>query len=91
VDVRAKLDFDAGHIPGAHFLSLIVGLSREELLGIASPEDTLIFSCHGPHCPYSAFGAAKAKLWGFNDPRYYAGGFPAWEESGLPVATTEGQ
>ncbi|WP_171210384.1 MULTISPECIES: tetratricopeptide repeat protein [unclassified Ruegeria] len=91
VDVRAELDFDAGHIPGAHFLSLMVGLSREALMEIASKDDTLIFSCHGPHCPYSAYAAAKAQLWGFEEPRYYPGGFPAWQEAGLPTETTESQ
>lgn len=91
VDVRAQLDFDAGHIPGANWLSLIVGLTREGLQAIASEEDTLVFSCHGPHCPYSAYAAAKARLWGFRNPRYFAGGFPAWQEAGLPVATTDAE
>ncbi len=91
IDVRAELDFDAGHIPGAQLLSLMVGLSREALLEIASENDTLIFSCHGPHCPYSAYAAAKAWLWGFQEPRYYPGGFPAWQEAGLPTEVTEDQ
>ncbi|MBE1284733.1 MAG: tetratricopeptide repeat protein [Rhodobacteraceae bacterium] len=89
VDVRAELDFDAGHVEGAKNLSLLVGLSREALLELASPEDTLVFSCHGPHCPYSAYGAIKAKLWGFKDARYFAGGFPAWQDAGHPVGVTE--
>jgi adenylate cyclase len=89
IDVRAVLDFNAGHIPGSKNLSLQVGLSKDSLLGLASREDTLIFSCHGPHCPYSAYGAAKAKLWGFTDARYFPGGFPAWQEAGLDIAQTE--
>lgn len=91
VDVRAELDFNAGHIPGARFLSLMVGLSRERLLEIADEDDMLVFSCHGPHCPYSAYAAAKARLWGFKEPRYYPGGYPAWKEAGLPTETTENQ
>jgi len=89
VDVRAVLDFEAGHIPGSVNLSLLVGMSREALLKIASPDDILVFSCHGPHCPYSAYGAAKAKLWGFSEARYFPGGFPAWEEADLPVEVTK--
>lgn len=91
VDVRAALDFDAGHIPGSINQSLMVELSRDELLQVAAPDDTLVFSCHGPHCPYSVYGAAKAVLWGFADVRYFAGGFPAWDEAGLPVAVAETQ
>ena len=89
VDVRAVLDFNAGHIPGSKNLSLLVGLSKNALLDIASTDDTLVFSCHGPHCPYSAYGAAKAKLWGFSDARYFPGGFPAWDEADLEVAQIE--
>jgi len=64
----------------------LAGLSKDALLKIASLDDTLIFSCHGPHCPYSAYGAAKAKLWGFTDARYFPGGFPAWQEADLEIA-----
>ena len=85
IDVRAALDFDEGHISGAINMSLPVVLSREALQEIAAVGDTLIFSCHGPHCPYSAYAAAKATLWGFEDVRYYAGGFPTWLEAGYPV------
>lgn len=91
VDVRAKLDFEYGHIPGSVNLSLPVALSRESLAAVAAEDRTVIFSCHGPHCPYSAYGAAKAKLWGWQDVRYYAGGFPAWTEDGHPVATGPAQ
>ncbi|WP_170604956.1 rhodanese-like domain-containing protein [Ruegeria arenilitoris] len=89
VDVRALLDFNAGHIPNSVNYSLMVELSREALLEIANLDDTLVFSCHGPHCPYSAYAAVKAQLWGFRDARYYSGGFPDWVEQGLPTATIE--
>ena len=89
--MRAALDFDAGHIPGAKHLSLITGLSKEALLEVADPGDTLVFGCHGPHCPYSAYGAVKARIWGFEDARYYPGGFPAWAEARLPVEAAEKQ
>ena len=89
VDVRAKLDFNAGHIPNSFNFSLLVGLSRDALLEIAELDDTMVFSCHGPHCPYSAYAAIKAHLWGFEDSRYYAGGYPDWVEQGLPTAIVE--
>ncbi len=91
VDVRAKLDFNAGHIPNSVNYSLLVGLSRDALLEIANLDDTIVFSCHGPHCPYSVYAAIKAQLWGFEDPRYYAGGFPDWVEQGLPTAAIENE
>lgn len=89
IDVRAEMDFDVGHIPGSISRSLPTKFSRDLLSDLASPSDVLVFSCHGPHCPYSGYAAAKAKLWGFENARYFPGGFPAWAEAGHPVAITE--
>jgi TolB-like protein/rhodanese-related sulfurtransferase len=86
VDVRPVLDFERnGHIPGSVNLSLPVALSRDSLGQIAGPNDAVIFGCHGKYCPYSAYGAAKALLWGYKRVYRFAGGFPAWQAAGRPV------
>ena len=59
----------------------------ERDLGKSRPnkDDEVVFYCHGKYCPYSAYGAAKAIAWGHRSVSYFAGGFPAWQDAGLPV------
>jgi rhodanese-related sulfurtransferase len=87
VDLRPTTDFERGHIPGSMSLSLPEALSRESLGRLAGPDDPVIFSCFGKYCPYSAYGAAKARLWGHTRVYRFAGGFPGWLEAGYPVET----
>ena len=87
VDLRPATDFERGHIPGSMSLSLPEALSRESLGRLAGPDDPVIFSCFGKYCPYSAYAAAKARLWGHTRVYRFAGGFPGWLEAGYPVET----
>jgi rhodanese-related sulfurtransferase len=91
VDVRPLTDFERGHIPGSVSLSLPVALSSDSLGEVASPEGPVIFSCFGKHCPYAAYAAAKALLWGYKRVYRFAGGFPAWQAAGRPVAVGSGR
>lgn len=91
VDVRASVDFGWGHVPSAINLSLVTDLSKANLSAVVDKGDEVVFSCHGEHCPYSAYASAKALAWGFTHVYYFAGGFPAWEEAGYPVEVTETQ
>jgi rhodanese-related sulfurtransferase len=86
-DLRPTTDFERGHIPGSVSLSAPELLSRERLGEFAKPDDPVIFSCFGKYCPYSAFGAAKARLWGYSRVYRFAGGYPAWLEAGYAVET----
>lgn len=90
VDLRPTKDFERGHIPGTVSLSLPEVLSRETLGRLAGRDDPVIFSCFGKYCPYSAYGAAKAVLWGHTRVHRFAGGFPTWFEAGYPVETGPG-
>jgi adenylate cyclase len=90
VDVRPATDFEHGHIPGTVSLSLAAALSSDSLGEVARPDDPVIFSCFGKHCPYSAYAAAKAVLWGYTRVYRFAGGFPTWEAAGRPVAVGSG-
>ena len=85
VDVRPATDFEHGHIPGTVSLSLAAALSSDSLEEVARPDDPVIFSCHGIYCPYSAYAAAKAMLWGRTRVYRFAGGFPTWQAAGRPV------
>jgi TolB-like protein/rhodanese-related sulfurtransferase/Flp pilus assembly protein TadD len=87
VDVRPLADFQRGHIPGTMNLSVAEALSRESLGNLAGPDDPVIFSCFGKYCAYSAYAAAKARLWGHTRVYRFPGGFPGWREAGYPVET----
>jgi TolB-like protein/class 3 adenylate cyclase/rhodanese-related sulfurtransferase len=91
VDVRAHVDFDRGHIPGATNLSLVTDLSKANLSEAVGKSSEVAFYCHGKHCPYSAYASAKALAWGFAQVYYFAGGFPAWNDAGYPVEVTPTQ
>ena len=88
VDVRGRLHFDLGHVPGAISLNLWGGLSEEALLARITKDDPVAFYCWGKYCPISAWASAKAASWGFARVYYFAGGVPAWEDAGLPVDVT---
>jgi adenylate cyclase len=86
VDVRPATDFERGHIPGSVSLSLPAALSSDSLREVVRPDGPVIFSCFGKHCPYSAYAAAKAVLWGHTRVYRFADGFPSWQAAGRPVA-----
>jgi rhodanese-related sulfurtransferase len=86
VDVRAATDFERGHIPGSVSLSWPAALSSDSLGKAVRSDGPVIFSCFGKHCPYSAYAAAKAILWGHTRVYRFAGGFPTWQAAGRPVA-----
>jgi rhodanese-related sulfurtransferase len=85
VDLRSRLEFSAGHIPGAVGLSLTEQLSREALAAVVPTDEEVVFYCHGKYCPTSPYGTAKAIAWGWRHVYYFAGGFPAWQDAGLQV------
>lgn len=85
IDVRDPVDYREGHIPSAVNLELTAGLSKESLSRLAGKDDGVVFFCFGKYCPYSAYACAKAVIWGYTRVYYFAGGFPAWKDSGYPV------
>ncbi len=85
VDVRAALNYDNGHLPRAVNLSLVAGLSRESLARVAGTDEEVVFYCHGLHCTYAAYAAAKAIAWGYTRVYYFAGGFMEWSDEGYPL------
>ncbi len=85
VDVRAHVDYENGHVPGAINLSLVFDLKQDALAKVASPDDEVVFYCHTKYCEYSAYAAAKAVVWGYKRVYRFAGGFPAWKNAGYPI------
>ena len=85
VDVRDRLAFDAGHLPGAIHLDLHVDFTEERLSEFVDRNEEVVISCWGKDCPYAAHACAKAFTWGYAQVNYFAGGFPAWSAAGYPV------
>jgi rhodanese-related sulfurtransferase len=85
VDVRDKLAFDAGRVPGAIHLDLHVDFNEDRLSEIVDRNDKVVLSCWGENCPYAAHACAMAVTWGFTQVSYFAEGFQAWSASGYPV------
>jgi len=85
VDVRDKIDFDLGHVPGAIHLDLHVDFNEERLSELVDRKEKVVLSCWGENCPYAAYACAMAVTWGYTHVNYFAVGFQAWSAAGYPV------
>jgi TolB-like protein/class 3 adenylate cyclase/rhodanese-related sulfurtransferase len=89
VDVRDAGSHGRGHIPGAFNLDLNIALTEDNLMALVDKNDPVIFHCWGASCSYSAMACAKARLWGYTEVYYFAGGVPAWKAAGYPIGKTD--
>ena len=85
IDVRGNINYREGHIPGALDLDLNAVLSEERLLQHVGKDDKVVFYCFAIYCPYSAYAAAKALVWGYTEVYRFDGGYPGWVDAGYPV------
>lgn len=81
LDVRPRVEFDAGHLPGA------ISVPLDELgrrLNELPRGQTIVAYCRGPYCVYAdeALGVLGARGW---DVRRLEEGVLEWRELGLPV------
>jgi rhodanese-related sulfurtransferase/biotin operon repressor len=84
VDVRPRLEFDAGHLPGA------LSIPLEELsqrLGELDPNTSVVAYCRGPYCVLAAEAVAQLRAAGLQAERL-AEGPPDWYAARLSLATT---
>jgi rhodanese-related sulfurtransferase len=81
LDVRPRVEFDAGHLPGAISVPLDELDRRLEEL---PPDRTIVAYCRGPYCVYAdeALGVLAARGWNV---RRLEEGVWEWREAGLPV------
>ena len=82
VDVRPRLEFEAGHLPGA------VNIPLDELsdrLGELDPDTPVVAYCRGPYCVLSAQAVAQLRDSGRQARRLDAGPID-WHAAGLPLA-----
>lgn len=83
IDVRPRLEFEAGHLPGA------ISIPLDELPGRLVEIDhdhTVVAYCRGPYCVMSAQAVAQLREAGI-DARRLAGGPPEWRATGLDIVS----
>jgi hydroxyacylglutathione hydrolase len=80
IDVRAKSEWDAGHLPGAQHIHLGHLMDR---LGDLPQGKPIVLQCQGGG--RSSIAASLLQAAGIRDVINLEGGFDAWSEAGLPV------
>ena len=88
IDVRKQEDYNAGHIPGAHHLSIRSDFSEQSLAAIVSRENPVVIYCNGINCMGSSKAAQQAVEWGWSGVYYYRDGIPDWKQNNYPVDST---
>jgi hydroxyacylglutathione hydrolase len=87
LDGRATREFDAEHVPGAINVTLVKAAVGTRAAWVVDPESDVVVSA-ASESDARRFGRLLEAV-GFRALRgYLAGGVPAWEEAGLPIATT---
>ena len=82
VDVRPRLEFEAGHLPGA------VSIPLDELsqrISELNPDTAVVAYCRGPYCVLAAQAVAQFRAAGLHAERL-AGGPPDWRAAGVRLA-----
>ncbi len=82
VDVRSKLEFEEGHVPGAIHIPFWQMASRWRELPVARDATVVVYCGHGPRA-YVAGSVLKG--WGFTRVMYLTGHMKRWKELNLPL------
>jgi rhodanese-related sulfurtransferase len=78
--------FSGEFIPGSRRVPLdTVGRAAATL----AKDAAIVVYCTSYDCPQSHLAAQKLEALGFTNVHVYAGGLVEWEQSGLPLVTTE--
>jgi rhodanese-related sulfurtransferase len=84
LDVGTSLEFEAGHVPGARWLSR--GWLELTIASVAADRgQAIVITC--PAGDHSTLAAATLREMGYRDPSVLAGGVEAWRRAGLPMET----
>jgi len=89
IDTREEEEYDEGHIAGAinlpfDFWDDYWPYVEPEL----DPEAEIVAYCGGFDCELSLFAARELKNLGYEKSYIFFGGWPQWEEAGLPAEET---
>jgi rhodanese-related sulfurtransferase len=87
IDTRPRVQFEAGHIPGAHHLD---GLPADKVAAVerlvnGNKNAALVLYCNGPFCQTSRRFADQLVAAHFGNVRRYQVGIPIWRALGGPT------
>ncbi len=81
IDVRPRLEYEAGHIPGARCIPLA---ELDEALRTLPRNVEVVAYCRGPYCVYADEAVRRLRAAGYRA-RRLQDGYPEWRRQGLPV------
>jgi rhodanese-related sulfurtransferase len=88
IDARDPYEYEEGHLPGSINLPYETAISDPVLLeSLQTGGKPIIAYCGGGDCEVSYSLALELVAMGYERVAVYVGGFPEWQENGLPVAT----
>lgn len=83
IDVRPRLEYDAGHIAGARSVPID---QLDDTLDALPRSREIIAYCRGPYCVYADDAVRLLRDRGFKA-RRLDGGYPEWARTGRPTVT----
>jgi rhodanese-related sulfurtransferase len=82
VDVRSRLEFDQGHVPGAIHIPFWAAAARSTQIPGDAEAPVIVYCGHGPR----AYVAGRVlRRQGFSDVRYLDGHMSGWQHRGFPI------
>jgi rhodanese-related sulfurtransferase len=91
IDARDRVEYVEGHIPGAINLPYDTIITDPEALStLDTAGRPIIAYCGGGECEVSLTLAYELIALGYDRVAVYMGGYPEWEQAGLPIARAEG-
>jgi rhodanese-related sulfurtransferase len=87
IDTRTRVQFEAGHIPGARDLDVPPGAQAAAIIELVNGRRdlALVLYCNGPHCKASRRLAEELIASGFSDVKRYQLGMAVWRALGGPT------
>ena len=82
LDVRPRVEYALGHVPGARCVPLD---ELEARLAELDPAQPIVAYCRGPWCVLSFEAVARLRALGY-DARRLEDGYPEWRAAGMAVA-----
>lgn len=88
VDTRTRLQFEAGHIPGARHLDATPDAQAAAIVDLVKGDRSaaLVLYCNGPYCKASRRLAEQLTKSGFGNVKRYQLGMAIWRALGGPTA-----